>query len=139
MQIFQLNHGMNKVLLLFILLFFLFAPAFSQDTISYHISFPNAIHHEAEISIALNNVESNALVAIMSKSSPGRYAIHNFGKNVYNLSATEGDSKALLINKVEPDVWEVVGIENKVKISYTLFGNHANGTYSGHTHLDKRA
>lgn len=122
---------MIRVFLLFILSFYLYANAFSQDTISYHISFPNAIHHEVEVSIEISNIEGNALKVIMSKSSPGRYAIHNFGKNIYNLSATEEESKTLSIDKVEPDVWEIGGFDNQVKINYTLFGNYANGTYSG--------
>lgn len=102
-----------------------------QDTISYTVSFPNAVHHEAEISISLKNVSSQSVKAIMSSSSPGRYAIHNFAKNIYNIKATDKDGTNLPIKRVEPDTWLVDESGGDMRIQYTLFANHADGTYSG--------
>ena len=55
---------------------------FSQSNIQYEISFKNAVHHEAEISVEYKNIEKDTLSVRMSRTSPGRYAIHEFAKNV---------------------------------------------------------
>ena len=102
----------------------------AQDTISYVVSFPNAVHHEAAISITVPH-SSATVHAVMSKSSPGRYAEHNFAKNVYNVNAIDQDGKAIRIEKISPDEWEMHADGAPLKLSYTLYGNHADGTYSG--------
>ncbi|MCK5703875.1 MAG: M61 family peptidase, partial [Cyclobacteriaceae bacterium] len=122
---------MNKAFLLFVLSLTYLQPSLSQDTITYTVYFPNAVHHEAEISLRLERVQSKELTAIMSKSSPGRYSIHDFGKNIYNIKAYDDDNVSVSIQKIEPDVWSLAGINNTLNVSYTLYANHADGTYSG--------
>ena len=67
----------------------------------------------------------------MSRSSPGRYATHEFGKNVYNVRAVDEASKPLTITRVDGDVYEVPKHNGTVKITYTLYGNYPDGTYMG--------
>ncbi len=50
--------------------------------IVYEVSFPNVVHHEAEISISFADLPAVPLELRMSRSSPGRYALHEFAKNV---------------------------------------------------------
>lgn len=102
-----------------------------QDTISYTISFPNAIHHEAVISIHIKNGGTQNIKAIMSKSSPGRYAIHNFAKNIYNVKALDSEGKSLPIKRIEPNAWLVNETSGDLTFEYTLYANSADGTYSG--------
>ena len=118
---------------LFNLIIFLFfiSHSFSQDTLVYNISFPNAVHHEAEISLMLSSPGLSEITATMSKSSPGRYAIHNFGMNVYNINAKGRDNSNLTIQRIEPDTWKINDIEDSLIINYTLYANYANGTHSG--------
>ncbi|MBO9673547.1 MAG: M61 family metallopeptidase [Sphingobacteriaceae bacterium] len=114
--------------------------AFAQNEISYTVSFPNAIHHEAEISMHIPNVPAGTLKVRMSRSSPGRYATHEFGKNVYHLKAFDGTGKLLTVNQSAGDVYEIPGHGSSVKITYTLFGNWIDGTYAGfdetHAHMN---
>lgn len=105
--------------------------SFSQDTLTYTINFPNAVHHEAEISLHIEDIQANELTAIISNSSPGRYAEHNFGKNVYSMQAYDDDNKSSSIQRVEPNIWAIADINQTINISYTLYANHADGTYSG--------
>ncbi|RFZ92996.1 M61 family peptidase [Mucilaginibacter conchicola] len=109
----------------------------------YSLSFPNAAHHEAEITMTIPDVPAGKLKVRMSRSSPGRYATHEFGKNIYNVKATDANGKALKITQVEGDVYEIIEHPAEVKISYTLFGNHTDGTYVGidasHAHLNMPA
>ncbi|WDZ98524.1 M61 family metallopeptidase [Mucilaginibacter sp. SJ] len=114
-----------------------------QKAIYYSISFPNAAHHEAEISMTIPQAPSGAFRVRMSRSSAGRYATHEFGKNIYNVKATDVDGKELPLTQIEGDVYEVGEHPAAVKVSYTLFGNWTDGTYASidpsHAHLNMPA
>ncbi len=99
--------------------------------ISYHVSFPNAVHHEAVISITANGLQQKPAIFRMSRSSPGRYATHEFGKNVYDVKATDKNGKPITINRTDGDIYEVPTHNGTVTVTYTLFANHADGTYAG--------
>ena len=95
------------------------------------ISFPNAVHREAEVVLTFRDVPSGALEVRMARSSPGRYAAHDFAKNVYGVRASAADGRALPVERVEPNVWRVRGHRGTVRFSYTLFADRADGTYTG--------
>jgi predicted metalloprotease with PDZ domain len=122
---------MKHVSLSILLLCLVALTAAAQDTITYKISFPNAVHHEAEIAIHLGNIDEDHINVVMSRTSPGRYAVHDFGKNVYNLKAFGADKEPLKTHRTEPDVWQVNTMQQNLNLQYTLFANHADGTYSG--------
>jgi predicted metalloprotease with PDZ domain len=116
---------------------------FAQSAVKpifYAISFPNAAHHEAEIVMTLSQTPASALVFRMSRSSAGRYATHEFGKNIYNVKATDVDGNVLDLKQIEGDVYELKDHPETVKISYTLFANWTDGTYAcidpSHAHLN---
>lgn len=115
----------------------------AQSPVSYTISFPNAAHHEAEITMQLAQVPAGPLKFRMSRSSPGRYATHEFGKNVYNVKAVDAAGRSVALNQLEGDVYELPRHGAEVKISYTLFGNWTDGTYvsidESHAHLNMPA
>ncbi|RFZ82942.1 M61 family peptidase [Mucilaginibacter terrenus] len=115
----------------------------APNTISYTVSFPNAAHHEAEIAMSIPQVPAGPLKVRMSRSSPGRYATHEFGKNVYNVKAFGEGNKPLAINQLEGDVYQIPSHGATVKITYTLFGNWTDGTYASiepsHAHLNMPA
>jgi predicted metalloprotease with PDZ domain len=117
--------------------------SFAQSAVKpifYAISFPNAAHHEAEIVMTLSQTPASALVFRMSRSSAGRYATHEFGKNIYNVKATDVDGNALDLKQIEGDVYELKDHPETVKISYTLFADWTDGTYAcidpSHAHLN---
>jgi predicted metalloprotease with PDZ domain len=121
--------------------------SFAQETkkpIFYSVSFPNAVHHEAEIVITIPSAPAKPFIVRMSRSSAGRYATHEFGKNIYNVKATEVDGTPVPLKQLEGDVFEVGDhIGDAVKISYTLFANWTDGTYASidlsHAHLNMPA
>src|SRR6202000_2177099 len=114
-----------------------------QRPIFYSISFPNAAHHEAEIVMTLPQAPSGTLQFRMSRSSAGRYATAEFGKNIYNVKATDVDGKELPLKQIEGDVYSLDEHPETVKISYTLFADWTDGTYAGidesHAHLNMPA
>jgi predicted metalloprotease with PDZ domain len=104
--------------------------AFSQR-ISYIVSFPNLAHHEARVEMVVSDLTSRTATFRMSRSSPGRYATHEFGKNVYDLKALDANGKTLTLTRVDGDVYEVTRHNGYVRLQYTLYGNYADGTYVG--------
>lgn len=125
------------------LLSFLAISLQAQTYNEYELSFDNAVHHEANIKIKFSNLENKVLEVRMSRSSPGRYAVHEFAKNVYNVKATDSNGKALPITRENPYQWNVAGHNGTVNFEYTLYANRAGGTYSGidesHAHLNMPA
>jgi predicted metalloprotease with PDZ domain len=115
----------------------------TADTTRYEVSFPNASRHEAEISVTLTGLMVGPLEMRMSRSSPGRYALHEFAKNVYNVRAVDGRGRELVLQRPNPHQWNVIGHDGTVRLSYTLFGDHADGTYTGidltHAHMNMPA
>ena len=115
-------------------------PLPAQSPVEYKISFPNADHHEAEIEITFPDLPDRPLEVRMSRTSPGRYALHEFAKNVYNFRAFDGQGQPLDAARPNPHQWDVSGHGGTVRIRYTLFGNRCDGTYAAidntHAHLN---
>ena len=107
---------------------------------TYSISFDNAAHHEAEIQATFSNVAPGAFEFRMSRTSPGRYALHEFMKNAYSVSATDGQGNVLETERPDPYSWVVSQHDGTVNVSYTLFANRGGGTYAQidetHAHLN---
>lgn len=109
--------------------------AWSQQKVAYEISFDNAVHHEAQIQVTFAGLPDKPLEAVMSRSSPGRYALHEFAKHVYALEALNSKGQPLQVVRPNPYQWNISGHDGTVTINYTLFGNRADGTYTGITAL----
>jgi predicted metalloprotease with PDZ domain len=117
--------------------------SYSQVTIEYDVSFPNAAHHEARISVKYSKLNHSPLELRMSRSSPGRYAIHEFAKNVYEISAVDVEGNSLSMTRPNPYQWNVPDHDGEVTVTYTLYADHLDGTYSAidltHAHLNMPA
>src|SRR5882724_8750942 len=128
---FRIGRALPTLLFPVLILFFS-AAASAQTKVDYEISFPNAAHHEAEISVTFTGVPiGKPLQARMGRSSPGRYAVHEFAKNVYSIKAFNAQGKPLTVTHPNPYQWDVSGHKGTVRIAYTLFADYASGTYSG--------
>jgi predicted metalloprotease with PDZ domain len=113
------------------------------DTVRYTVAFPNPAHHEARIVAEFPANGRDTLEVWMSRSSPGRYALHEFAKNVYDVEATDPQGRALAVRRPDPYRWLVVARGRRVRFAYTLFADRADGTYSQidvtHAHLNMPA
>lgn len=139
---------MNKFLFLLILVcFFGCKQTESKSTEAnkdrasvYSISFKNASHHEAQVQATFTNIKLGETEIRMSRTSPGRYALHEFVKNVYNVKITDSQGNILETNRTDPYSWKVPGHDGTIKLSYTLFANRGGGTYAQiddtHAHLN---
>jgi predicted metalloprotease with PDZ domain len=115
-------------------------PAAADAPIAYDVSFPEPEHHWMQVQVTFSNLPSQPLDARMSRSSPGRYAVAEFAKNVFAVAAFNGRGDALAYTRPDADVWRVAGHDGTVRIVYKIFGDHANGTFFGvdttHAHLN---
>jgi len=124
---------------------FVAAPAWAQTAppVRYDLSFENAVHHEARITVTYRDVGRAPVRFEMSRSSPGRYALHEFAKNVYSVSAVDGAGRPLSVERTDPYGWTVGGHDGTVSVTYTLYGDRADGTYAqidaAHAHLNMPA
>ena len=125
----------------------LVVPLAAQEPVRYELRFPNAVHHEAEVRATFSGVRGRVLEMVMNRSSPGRYALHEFAKNIYNVRASDGAGKRLPVTRPNPYQWDVEtssgAAGSTVVIDYTLFGDRADGTYDAidpsHAHLNPPA
>lgn len=115
----------------------------AQISSKYTISFENAVHHEATIQAVFSNLKATEVEFTMARASPGRYALHEFVKNVYNVNVTDSKGKPLKATRPNPYSWLVQGHDGTIIVSYTLFANHGDGTYAQvdetHAHLNMPA
>jgi predicted metalloprotease with PDZ domain len=120
------------------------APATAQSpAIEYAVSVPSPEQRWLQVDVRFPAKAGAPLEVRMARSSPGRYATHEFGKNVYLFEARgEGDA-ALPVEQVAPAHWRITPAGNAVHVRYRLFADHVDGTYSAvdgtHAHLNAPA
>ncbi len=123
---------------------YLFFPflALAQKT-DYELSLDNLAHHEVTMYATFSGVLTPSLDVVMSRTSPGRYAVHDFAKNVYRVRAENSKGKSLRVDLVEPGVWRVEAHDGTVKFRYSLFGDWCDGTFASfdltHAHFNMPA
>jgi predicted metalloprotease with PDZ domain len=97
--------------------------------IAYRLSFPEAAHRWMQVEVTFADVPAGPLQLRMSRSSPGRYAVHEFAKNVYDVAVTDGDGHALPVTQPNPHQWDVSDHPGAVRVNYKVFGDRVDGTY----------
>ncbi len=79
----------------------------------------------------------------MSRSSPGRYSLHDFAKNVYDVHAFAADGRELPTTRPDPYGWNVSGHGGTLTVKYKVYGDRVDGTYlavdTTHAHVNMPA
>lgn len=118
-------------------------PAFAQGPIAYRVSLPEPEHRWMEVEVTFTEVPAGPLEIRMSRTSPGRYALHEFAKNVLGFEAADGTGAALPVTRPDRHQWNVAGHDGTVRVTYRIFGDRIDGTYvaidSTHAHLNMPA
>jgi predicted metalloprotease with PDZ domain len=118
------------------------ARASSAPPIAYRLAVPDPVQRELVVEMTVAALEG-PLDARMSRTSPGRYAPHEFAKNVYDVTAADGAGRALRVDHVEPSRWLVDGHDGTVRLRYRVFGDRLDGTYLSvgptHAHVNPPA
>jgi len=111
--------------------------------ITYRFSMPEPQHHWLQVEASFSELGAAPLELRMSRSSPGRYAIHDFAKNVYDVHASGADGRELPINRPDTSGWTVADHGGRVTVRYKVFGDRIDGTYlaidATHVHMNMPA
>jgi predicted metalloprotease with PDZ domain len=127
---------------LFVLSCLLGAPTLSsaQAPVEYRLSFSEPEHRLMDVAVDFRDVPEGPLELRMSRTSPGRYALHEFAKNVFDVRVTDGAGMALPVSRPNPHQWNVTGHAGAVRVTYRIFGDRIDGTYlaidSTHAHIN---
>jgi predicted metalloprotease with PDZ domain len=115
----------------------------AQPSTFYRLSFLDRDRHIMQVDATLSNIPAGPLQLRMSRSSPGRYALHEFAKNVLDVRATDSEGRSLPIAHPNPHQWDVTGHSGDVRVSYRVFGDWVDGTYLAvdgtHAHINMPA
>jgi len=115
-------------------------PAFAQSPVAYHVSFPEKEHHRMQVEVTFPDVPAGTLEVLMSSTSPGRYAVHDFAKNVYDVRIDNGAGGPVQVERPNPSQWNVTGHSGAVRVQYKVFGDQLDGTFlaidSTHAHMN---
>ena len=124
------------------------APARSQvqaplPPVVYRFSFPEPHHRWMQVEAVFNDVTQQTMQLRMSRSSPGRYALHDFAKNVYDVRAFGADGREVPTTRPDPYGWNVAGFGRTLTVRYKVYGDRVDGTYlavdSTHAHINMPA
>ena len=117
--------------------------AIAQAPVSYVLSFPEPEHHIMQVELTLTGVPAAPLELHMSRASPGRYAVHEFAKNLFDVRVSDTDGTPLNATHTTPHVWVVAQHPPNVRVTYRVFGDRTDGTYlsvdPAHAHINMPA
>ena len=115
----------------------------AQAAIAYRLTFADREQHQMQVEVSFTDVPAGPLELRMSRSSPGRYALHEFARNVLDVRATDSAGRSLPIAHPNPHQWTVTGHSGEVRVSYRVFGDRVDGTYLAidgrHAHINMPA
>jgi predicted metalloprotease with PDZ domain len=114
--------------------------AAAQAPVSYRLTFPAPEHHWLQVEATFPSLPPDPLQIRMSRTSPGRYALHEFAKNVFDVRIRDGKGNALTAARPNLHQWDVTGHDGTVVVSYRVYGDRVDGTYlavdSTHAHMN---
>jgi predicted metalloprotease with PDZ domain len=133
----------RRALLILVLVFALAPPFHAAAPVIYRISIPEPQHHWLQVDASFTELPSSPLELRMSVSSPGRYSLHDFAKNVYDVHALDADGRELALTRGDPSGWIVPDHGAAVTVRYKVFGDRVDGTYLAvdqtHVHMNMPA
>ena len=111
--------------------------------VRYRVSFPEPQHRWMQVEVTFPDLGSTPLELRMSRSSPGRYSLHDFAKNVYDVHTFGADGREIHPLRPDPYGRNVPGHGGSVTVKYKIFGDRVDGTYlaidATHAHMNMPA
>src|SRR5206468_2727158 len=96
-----------------------------------------------QVAAAFPDLTQQTLELRMSRSSPGRYSLHDFAKNVYDVHAADESGRELAATRPDPYGWTIARHGSSVTLNYKVFGDRVDGTYLAvdetHAHVNMPA
>jgi len=127
-----------------------FIPSFNAaEPVQYRFTFPEPEHHWMQVEATFSELGVAPLDLRVSRASPGRYSLHDFAKNIYDVHAwnsAECRTPACELRMERPDDsgWRVAATHaDRLTIRYKVYGDRVDGTYlavdTTHAHINMPA
>jgi len=117
-------------------------PFYAAAQVAYRFTFPEPQHHWMQVEATFNGLTAAPLELRMSRASPGRYSVHDFAKNAYDVEARD-ETGLLELTRPDPYGWMVPRHGAAVTVRYKVFGDRIDGTYLAidptHAHINMPA
>src|SRR5262249_20801792 len=117
-------------------------PSRAAEQISYRFTFPEPQHHWMQVEAVFSGLPPAPLELRLGRASPGRYSLHDFAKNVYDVEARD-ETGPLELTRPDPYGWTVPRHGGSVTVRYKVFGDRVDGTYLAvdptHAHINMPA
>lgn len=115
----------------------------SGPPVTYVLAFPEPLRRYVLVEATFTGLDSGPVELRMSRTSPGRYALHEFARNVWDFRAVDGGGRSLPVSRPDPHQWDVSGHDGTVRVTYKVYGDVVDGTYLAvddtHAHLNMPA
>jgi predicted metalloprotease with PDZ domain len=115
----------------------------ASDSIQYRFTFPEPQHRWMQVEATFPGLPDRPLELEMSRSSPGRYSLHDFAKNVYDVHAYDRGGHEVMPGRPDPSGWVVEKHGGAVRVNYKIYGDVVDGTYLAidptHAHINMPA
>ena len=95
--------------------------------VHYTLTFPEPEHRWMQVDVSFADLGAMPLELRMSRSSPGRYSLHEFAKNVYDVHAFARDGHELQTTRPDAYGWNVGGHGGAVSVKYKIYGDRLDG------------
>ena len=93
-----------------------------------------------QVEATFPDVTTPTLELRISRSSPGRYSLHDFAKNVYDVHTYGSNGREVPTTRPDPYGWNVTGHGGSVRVTYKIYGDYVDGTYLSvdetHAHIN---
>jgi predicted metalloprotease with PDZ domain len=104
--------------------------AHAQAPVEYRLSFGDYVRHVMDVDAVFTEVPEAPIEIHMSRSSPGRYSLHEFARNVYDVQFSDGAGRPLVSTQPTLSSWRVKDHNGTVRVHYKVFGDRIDGTYA---------
>jgi predicted metalloprotease with PDZ domain len=119
------------------------AAAFAQAPVTYRVSVPEPEHHWLQVEAVFPAGGRGPVVVNMSRSSPGRYAVHEFSKNIFEFKVFDSAGRELPYARPTVNQWRIAQHDGTLRVVYKIYGDRVDGTYLGvdgtHAHMNMPA
>src|SRR5437762_13418686 len=95
----------------------------AAEPIRYRFTFPEPQHRWMQVEVSFPAVPARTLELRMSRSSPGRYALHDFAKNVYDVHVFDNAGREVVSTRPDQDGWNVDDHGGGVALKYKIYGD----------------
>jgi len=93
-----------------------------------------------QVEATFPDVTTPTLELRISRSSPGRYSLHDFAKNVYDVHTYGSNGREVPTTRPDAYGWNVTGHGGSVRVTYKIYGDYVDGTYLSvdetHAHIN---